>query len=307
MDEFRAVYVMADGPIADWLERFWDGASPPDDPLAELLRPADLRGEVVAWGGPHLTLLDALTTTEPTRYDAAVRAACRRVGRPTIRPGDVSVWPTPRWDGDRAVDGSSVVLRCHCPELDALQLELVEATRPLIARSPLADEEWQRAEWWIDRVSPDAEADRGYLDAARRLYREAGRPALPSSRHFRLDRLVRLVRWIDAAPDGQAARRQAALFHFLTHGEPPWATEGGRLHLSVASGLAGRPIARPLLNRVQAQAHQLFGEFRPAGVAVLEASEANRVAVTMTDALTGVALAETRPGLRVREVVPFAG
>ena len=50
--------------------------------------------------------------------------------------------------------------RYGSPELERLRLALVEATRDLIVRAPLTDEEFQRAAWWVRRVDHEAEQSR---------------------------------------------------------------------------------------------------------------------------------------------------
>jgi hypothetical protein len=307
MEQFRAVYLMVEGRFAEWLEQFWSGRAPKEDALYELFHPNDMSGEVRAWSGPHLTLLDALTTCVPDQYDTVVREVCRRHPAPTIRPIAVAVWPTPRIEAGHTLGGSSLVLRCASPELDGLQRDLVKTVRPLLCRSALADEEWQRAEWWVRQVSTTVEQDLRVLGQARAAYLTAGCPPLPSSRHFRLDRLVRLVRSLEDAPSAEHARRRhEALAHFLSCGEPPWALEPQRLHVSIATGVAGRPLALSLLERVESRARELFGELRPTRATIMEADESNPVTVRLSDALTRTEIDEVRPGLRVREWVPFA-
>src|SRR5262249_46306721 len=153
MNVYRSLYVMVDGfPLAERLGALYEGTIAGEDPLHSLLEPDDQRGEVAAWGGPHITLLDALTFADPDAFDRVVTGATGPTMSPVIGPRDLALF-----------GGGSLVIRCASPELDNLRDRLTRATRPLVARQPLADEEIQRACWWIDRQSDRPTEHRTWL------------------------------------------------------------------------------------------------------------------------------------------------
>ena len=87
MEVYRSVYFLAEGfPLANRLRQLYDATLPASDPLFGFLAPEDLRGEVAAWGGPHGTVLDALTCRDPDRFSAVVHDVCRQFAVPEIRP-----------------------------------------------------------------------------------------------------------------------------------------------------------------------------------------------------------------------------
>ena len=197
--------------LADRWEALYQGTIAEEDPFHSLLKPDDQRGEVAAWGGPHVTLLDALTCSTPNDFDRIVTGVASRTSPPEITPTDLDL-----------VGRGLLVIRCVSPALDDLRARLVRATRPLVTRQPLADEEVQRAFWWIDRQSERPVEHRAQLDRALQAYRDAGSPPLPGSRHFRLGFLIKLCRERDEATEPKRDERQARLDDFLSLGEPPW-------------------------------------------------------------------------------------
>jgi hypothetical protein len=296
VDVFRAVYILAEGPYADWVHSFWADTLPADDPLQALRRPHDLRGEVQAWGGAHWTLLDALTTTAPATFDAVVRKVCAAFDPPTITPEALAL---------RVWGKGSLVVHCSSPAVDELRAALLQAVHPLITRVRLTDEEFQRAAWWIRQVcGADAgrlAANLAALDRARQTYRQAGSPPLPSSRYFRLGLLVRLVKNRDQADGERRASRDAALHHFLARGEPPWCyLLSGSLHTTIASGLADdQPLDRLPAAAIEARVRKLLDSYRPGRVALMGLDEASPTEVLVRDGLTDTFVPETRPNFHV--------
>jgi hypothetical protein len=296
VDVFRAAYILAEGPYADWVHSFWEGTLPPGDPLQKLREPQDLRGEVQAWGGAHWTLLDALTTTAPAAFDEVVRRVCASFPPPTIRPENLAL---------RVWGKGSLVIQCSSPAVDELRGALLQAVHPLITRVRMTDEEFQRAAWWIRQVC-GAEPERlsanlAALDCARQIYRQAGSPPLPSSRYFRLSLLVRLVKNRDQADADGRASREAALLHFLTRGEPPWCyLLTGSLHTTIASGLSDHhPLDRLPAAEIEERVQKLLGSYQPGRVAIMGLDEDCPTSVLVRDGLTDTFVPETRPNFHV--------
>lgn len=303
MDEFRAVYVVAeDDEYGRWVRRFWKGRSPQDDPLWHLLHPADLRGEVAAWGlWPHWTVLDALTVSNTERFAKIVESVCRLSARPRIEPQRFSIF------------GRALVVRCTCDLAPKIQLALGMATRHVIARMPLADEEFQRAEWRIRQVGKDVQTNLDALRETRRRYREAGAPPLPSSRHFRLGFLVRLVKELSRATGDEARASKARhLDHFLKYGEPYWYGASGSLHATIASGLNVQDKAdrQQQLDRFNdllwPSVQSMLGAYEPASLAIMAEDPDNPVTVGFFDWLCEEFVEETRPGFQVIGHARFA-
>jgi hypothetical protein len=295
MDVMRSLYILAEHiEFARWLESFWSGDLPSGDCLRELLEPDDLRGDVVAWGGPHWTLLDALTTDDPGAFARVVRAVCSLCRPLTITPEGLSIF-----------GGTSLVVQCKCPEFDRLRAALAEATRPWIARSPLVDEEFQRAEWWIRRVSNDAGRDLAALAGAREVYLRAGSPALPRSRHFRLGFLVRLYKERSRAVGGVESAGER-LEHFLTRAEPPWYASTGYLHITIASGLGGTRSLDDLAKGLWPAIRSRLGSFQPRNLAIMGEDPQTAVTVHFFDWITETYIIENRTGFKAVDRVDFA-
>jgi len=302
MDVFRAVYVVAeDTDYGQWMQRFWNGASDEEDPLRQLLCP-DVRGEVTAWGvWPHWSSTDALTTSDPDGFARLVKTVCRLAQPPTIYPEELSIFGS-----------NALVVKCGEIGLAALRSTLVEATRHLIARLPLADEEFQKAEWWIRHVGNDPDKHLRSLWMARDLYLDAGSPALPSSRHFRLGFLVRLSKEIERAKDASEAGEKAKHLQYLfTRGEPYWYSTTGGLHTTIASGLTvhGKEDREEQIVRftklLWPTIEKKLGSFRPAYLAIMGEDPENKVTVHFMDWLTETFVEETRPGFTVVDRAPF--
>ncbi len=296
MDVFRTVYVAAEETdYGQWIRRFWEEASPEDDPLRQLLEPEDLRGEVMAWGDyPHWTVLDAMTTFAADEFTEIVKSVCRLALSPTIRP-----------EGLRIYGSSALVVKCVERGLDRIRAALVVASRHLIARSQLTDEEFQRAEWWIRRINNDVSGHLGSLRAARRQYLENGCPPLPNSRHFRLGFLVRLIKEIERANDGavrEAKRRH--LRYFFSHGEPHWYAGSSSLHTTIASGLnvtdeanRQRQLDR-FTNLLWPTVERELRSYQPRYLVIMGEDPENTKPVHFFDWLTETFVEEERPGFK---------
>src|SRR5262245_13865026 len=108
---FRAAYAMPRGiPLASRLADLYDGGLGSSDPLFQLFFPVDQRGEVGAWGGPHITLLDALTVTDADRFVDVIQDVCRQYDPPTVSATNLEVR-----------DNKSLVLRCDATSLDQVR------------------------------------------------------------------------------------------------------------------------------------------------------------------------------------------
>jgi len=289
-DQFRSVYVMAEGfPLADRLSRLYDGTLPDDDPLHAFLSPKDKRGEVAAWGGPHWTLLDALTSRLTRPFVDAVRAVCQGLPSPEIRPERLAIYAT-----------NSLVIEGASERWNGLRSALIRATRPFIARMPLADEEIQKAEWHVRRGNLHVEENLKALRDAVAVYRHAGSPPLPSSRHFRLGFLVRLHK---ASVREGTPKRAEYLQYFLTRAEPPWYGSNGVPHLTIASGLDGTEDLGDLRRQLWDSIRQDFPAFQPRCLAIMGEDADNPVTVRFYDWLTETLVEEKRPGFKVIEWV----
>jgi hypothetical protein len=302
MGTYAALYVVAAcTAYGRWIRRFWRKASPKGDPLYQLLHP-DQRGECEAWGTwPHWTVLDALTVVDPTAFARIVKAMCRLCPAPTLVPEKMNIFA-----------GTSLVVQCSCEPLGRLLGALAAATRHLIERAPLTDEEFQRAEWWIRRVGRDVQRNCKALHLLWKDYVAAGAPPLPASRHFRLSFLMRL--WNDRAQANTADRAQRAQRHwdyFLAYGEPYWYANPA-LHTTIASGLiipSGTTVARRLevfRQTIWPVVQQKLRCYQPRYLAIMGENPRREIDVTFQDRLTQVYVPERRPGFRVVDKAHFA-
>jgi hypothetical protein len=286
---FRAAYAVPEGtPLAVRLDKLYKGSLEPEDPLFQLLHPVDQRGEVNGWGGPHLTLLDALTVTRLAEFTRIVQDVCRHFDPPEVTATSLSVW-----------NNKALVLRCDSPGLNQARAALIEATRPCIERYPLTDEEIQRAKWWIEQRGHRAQANLQHLDQALSRYTAAEAPPLPASRHFRLGFLVKLVKDLDGASETNRPGRESDLIHFLKHGEPPWYASGSALHLTLASGLVQTPSDLEQL-RCDLEPSVLadFPHSRLQRIAIMAEAPESPVNVSFFDWLSETAVEEVRPGFK---------
>jgi len=295
MNIYRSCYVMFEGSsLADRLAALYQGKIAEDDPLHSL---QSQRGEVASWGGPHITLLDALTTADPDTFDRIVIKVVGGTRPPEIRPLDLALFGS-----------SSLVILCESPDLDNFRPRLIQATRPLMTSQPLADEEVQRAYWWIDLKCPGLKGRHDLLDLALRTYRDAGSPPLPNSRHFRLGFLAKLCHERKAAAVEECEERQARLDYFLSLGEPPWYSRPGGLHLTIVSGLklqSGATVG-PFRDQLWEAIRHDFTSYRPARLAIMGEDPERPVPVQCNDALTASYVPETRPGFKVVTWANFA-
>lgn len=302
MDVYRAVFVVAeDTAYGRWIRRLWRGVVSRGDPLRRLLRPRDLRGEVAAWGrSPHWTVLDALTVTDPEAFASQVKAVCRLCAPPTICPLRLGFWGS-----------TALVVECLSDALQRIYGSLVTTTRHLIARVPLADEEFQKAEWWIVKTGGDVKANLQALFGARKEYLKAGAPPLPASRHFRVGFLVRLWKEWNRASRDRRDLKAKQLRYFLSYGEPHWYGFDGHLHTTIVSGIrAGDPRDRSRqLSRfgdaIWPAVREKLGPYQPGYLAIMGEDPGNQVGVHFFDWLTESYVKETRPVFRVVDRAQF--
>ena len=286
---FRAAYAIPDGiPLHARLQALYEGSISNKDPLSRLLHPVDQRGEVNAWGGPHLTVTDALTMQPPEEFSRVVIDVCRGFDPPVVTPKGLTVW-----------GGTALVLGCESPELESVRAALAAATRSCIERSPLTDEEIQRAQWWIRQRGHQAQDNLEHLNEALRWYAEAGSPPLPASRHFRLGFLVRLAKELHHAKPDARSSRERALFHFLHYGEPPWYATASSLHLSLASGLVPETDTEKLKRHLEPSVLADFPSLHLSRLAIMGEDPISPVTVRFFDWLTETPVEEVRPGFRV--------
>lgn len=305
---FRAVYVVFENThLGKWILRLWEASSgvdiPDDDPLQQFIEPGDLRGEVQAWGrrDPHITVTDAMTTCEPDEFDLKIKNICASFPQPVIEPTALSIF------------AKALVIRCSSPDLLAVRREIIEATRPLVHRTPVCDEEWQRCYWWIRQIhgiGKTADAHLREVDYARNVYIESGSPSLPGSRHFRVGFLLRMTKTARRLKNSEVASQQN-LEHFLKKGEPHWYAGAGAPHVTIVSGLkfteeAGKD--RQLLHYQQTvwpHVQKTFTSYRPRALAIMGEDPDNPVEVSFFDWLTETFVRERRPGFKVLERIPF--
>jgi len=294
-DSFLVAYVMAEGlPMAEDLRLLYEGTIPDGHPLAQLVRPVDQRGEVAAWGGPHWTVLDALTVHDPVAFTAIVQRLARRFQRPTIIPKNLAIF-----------GGTALVVRCEVRGLDELRSALIRETRPLLVLTPLTDEETQRAYWWVELHDNSEKSNLKALQGALQFHREAGSPPLPSSRHFRLGFLVRLYKEWQRADDEHKPGRESRLRYYLSLGEPPWYRGKTDFHLTLASGLTDNVPLSHYVDTLWPYITSSFQEFRPERLALLSEDKENPVSVHFYDWLTEKPIPEVRPGFKIDNWAEF--
>lgn len=306
METMRAVYIVAeDGEYAERMRRFWAGMCPTNDPLYELMYPRDLRGEVTAWGeNPHWTILDAMTIFDPDGFDAIIRDTCRKTSNLTIEPRELDMW------------GNGLMMKCDSPSSESLRDKLAASTRSYIARSPISDEEFQRGEWWIRQICGNQSHNIDLLRELRAFYRNAGLPAVPSSRHFRLGFLMYIyksIRNAEASKDSELVSiTKAAMDSFLKYGEPQWYHKAYKSHTTIVSGLHVNSDERSVMlerfrKLIQPEAIRQLGEiYRPSYLAIMGEDPGKMMNVHFYDWLTETFVEETRPNLTVLERVPLA-
>ena len=295
---FLSVYALPAGTqIADRLDALYQDRLPLGDPLDRLLRPVDMRGEVGSWGGVHITLLDALTVSDPEGFIRAVREICSRHRAPTVTAKELCIW-----------SNKSLVLRLESPELDAIRAELIAATHDCIERYPLSDEMIQKAEWLIRDRGVRVPENLDMLAATIHRYDEAGAPPIPASRHFRLGFLVKLIKEAQqaAAADNPARERaERALTYFLESGNPPWYAAPGGLHMTLASGLASSTDFDSLRAELEPGVVADFQHAKLHRLAIMAEDLESPVTVDFFDWLTETPVRETRPGFKVVDLVSF--
>lgn len=295
MTIYRAAYItLEDSDFGSWLEAFWNGSVDDPDPLASLLRPRDMRGEVAAWGGPHWTILDALTVSDPDVFDSTVHSICKQHGRPSIEPVQLTV-----------LGSNSLVVMCKSASLVQLRRELIEALRPQISRAPLADEEFQRLEWWIRKVGNQVKENSKALRDAQEHYNACGSPALPLSRYFRCGYFLRLFKETFRTNGDAQRTAEQNLSYFLTHGEPTWYASDEHLHITIASGIEQTLIEATLSGRIWEFVKRKMRSVEPSSLSIMGTDVHNDVDVNFYDWATETFVQESRPGFCVREKLDF--
>ncbi len=310
MNEYRSVYVVPENlRLAVRLRLLYAGCINRDDPLHTFLHPVDQRGDAATWGGPHLTLLDALTYNDTNQFFSEIQKACSDFEPPEIKPTKLTI-----------LGKSSLVLRCECPALELLKSKLIMATRHLIDRVEVTDEEITRA---YERIARYGHANREIFEQAVLYYRNAGSPCLPRSRYFRLGLLTRLVAELlrikvdskqkkaQSVDQDQAESnllmKQTQLDHFLTYGEPPWYSLGGTLHLTLVSGLSCDQSIEYHRERLEESVLASFQSYRPHRLAVMGIDLASRTsAVRYFDWLTEHLVEETRHPWKAVDWIDFS-
>ena len=282
---FRAAYAVPDGvPLFGRLKALYEGRVADGDPLACLLKPKDQRGEVQGWGGPHITLLDAMTVQRLAEFTRIVQDVCREFDAPVLTAKKLTVW-------NRKV----LVLRCESAPLDQLRAALIAATQGCVHRVSLTDEEIQKAKWVIEQRSKQPQYDLQSLDRALGAYLRAGAPPLPSSRHFRLGFMVKLWKSVEQAEGKSRAGHERGLEHFFEHGVPPWYAGPSALHLTIASGLAPDSDVEQLVHDLEPSILADFPECPLSRIAIMSEDAQRFVKVAFFDWLTETAVEEVRP------------
>jgi hypothetical protein len=321
-EPYRGVYLMAEHDparpfaLAQRLSALYAGTIPPTDALHSFLWPRDQRGEVIAWAGPHFTLLDAYAVSDGAEYDRRVREVLTRVQALRLVATGLAVF------------GPALVIRYRCEASDGLRGGLRDATADLVARHPLTDDQIQKAYWWIESQGPETNrcaAHLAALDRALLRYRQAKSPPLQASRHFGIQYLLRCSKALDRANRALAAaqangaagtvqecedkvlKARNNLDYYFLKGIPAWYAGGGSLHLTVASGLPETGLggaAAPDLRELEPDLLRDSREYVPVRVAIVgEDFDSPPVQVKYFDWLTETYVEETRPGFRVLEDV----
>jgi hypothetical protein len=282
-----AIYAFL-GTVAfnDWLLSYWTQQSSAGDPLQATLGPSRL-GEAAAWGGPHVTIVDYASLQVPFRD--AVQSILRSIHRPVVRRGRLGLHK----------GGMAAVLHFESPDLDACRRALETEIASLIVRTPIVDEEWQRARLWILNCGKGDPAENlRRLGVAKQAYDAAGRPGLQGAFPWRLNALVDYANRTD----------RKALDTLLTTGMWPHVGRPGGLHLTIASGLTpGEFDPATLEKHLGPQIERTVpAEFTLDRLAIMEPDPAHTVDVMYWDSLTRSLARDHRPGLRVAQEMFFA-
>ena len=302
---FRMLYVQIISSLGDWLREFYQERTAPGDPLHELLDPKDLRGEVNAWGGPHITVSDALRVLDPAEFARICRSICADREPPEISFTDMDVHRT------------ALVIECESKQLSQLRLELLEATSHLIEREPLTDREFQQTLERIQTQDIDRRtANESALEQARREYLAHNSPDLPTSVHFRLPFLVGLCRRMAATDDpAERSARRESLEYYLDFRQPPWYASSSVLHLTICSGLPLDPADEQTRKQLRDKYRDLLWNevgrrtgrqgYRPPHLAIMGESETEKVHTRRWDGAVREHVEETRQQFVVVQQVPF--
>ena len=288
------LYILIEGGIGEWLEDFYEGRTPSSDPLYHFLHPEDLRGEVNAWGGPHLTVSDALRVTDAEEFAQIARSKCLQYESPEVVFEGLAVYRT------------ALVITCRSKQLNDLRLALLEKSSYLIERERITKEEFDEA---LSRIRSCGGADQNKneqaLDYARQQYELHDSPELPTSVHFRLPFLVGLCR----------AKKWKSLKYFLDRRQPPWYSSRSSLHLTICSGLKVDPTDdRARRQLIQRATEDLWPEiverlgpkpYRPTCLSVMRESHTQTVHTKRYDGITREHVEEERPAFEECERLSF--
>jgi len=286
---FLSVFVvMEEGDdYGKWIQSYWKGELSRGDPLQPILNP-DMRGEVTAWGDlPHWTVTDALTTSDQKSFVRAVHDFTKELPQPTLKPKNLKIYGK-----------TALVVECESDELGEMRVNLTQQTHDLITRSPLADEEWQRARWWILRGCNNIEKNLDRLFEAKNYYEESSSPPLPSSRHFRLGFLMRLYKTYYSSEKKDKQKSKAKLDEFLKFGEPPWyRIQMPSFHTTIASGLDGTQNIN--CNTIWQKVQKKLPKYKPKYLAIMGEDQNTMFDLYFYDWLTETYVKETRPGFKI--------
>jgi hypothetical protein len=282
-----------------WLSEFWRGLSTKADPLWSLLSPIDQRGEVYAWGPiqyQHWTLTDALEYDGVSKLIALVSDIVADQTPPKILPKSLDIHRD-----------TQLVSVWDSLELDQLKLILQDVTGSLICKTEISDEEFQRARWWVEHMSneEDLKTNLVIFEEAHSLYQSAGEPPLPTSRHFRLNMLVGLLRNLTSKGSDETHSR-LMLNNFLQKGVPPWYGEKSTLHMTIASGLLPNSNIEIYQKNIWPKILDMYSDgIQLNDLAIMVEEKEKPVKVKFFDSLTQRFISETRSNFKIKQRVYF--
>jgi len=300
METHCAVYYMIEiESFLDLVTPFWDGTLYANHVLWPLYHPVRQCGEVTAWGGAHVTLVDDGITGDLSQLTESVGAVAS-----SLPPMMLEI------NTEKPLDifGTALVVRLVSAKLAELRARLIKDTCHLFCKAPITDATFQFADWWIRSRLCNVTANLRYLEHAWQIYQNANAPLLPQTRHFALGHLVKLVKEAERAKGtDRETDKAAALEYFLEYGQPShYRKLASGIHTTIASGLLPTTDRASLIETLETPIRTAFEPIKVNRIAIMtEDWDSAPVAVQFWDWLTETFVEETRRALKVHEFVPL--
>jgi hypothetical protein len=288
MAAYRCLYaeIPEDYEYSKKLMALWSGGVKKGDPLYQFHENGSI-GEAIAFGTlPHFTILDALTIENTERFTKIIKQNVDSISRPEIRS-----------QGELILNQQGgLLLKAKCSEeLLAFRMRMISETSDLVARTQLTDDEFQKAEARIRKIDHDEQAVKANLDVlwkARSLYMEAGKPAIPTSRFFRLPFLVRLIKQSLASElESKVKEAQRSIDFYLKNGLPSWYVYEFPIHTTIVSAIkidsnVDRNQVLPNIKKSILPVINSFSSFSPAYLSILAEDPEKKFKIRKYDWLT---------------------